>query len=261
MRSLTAFVDEMAMAGDFITGQVVRKTGLRDFMLSPYVGRVVYANPRTGKVTVQWPWGAEQESPVELVRDASEDLVPPLATHQLYPSYESEYHQNDTEHLKSIDKWRKTLASRIAARYNRIKMLEHIVTRYEERTKPIWRAACKAWHQKVSEIAAFQAIAVNFEPEFGTDAVRLTIANLYDLGRKLAIYYKDNNRRYKVTNREKASGKFTCPRCKTVLKPRTYRQGKKILLCQSCGFSISPKDLVHPGEPAQTDEQASVEIL
>jgi ribosomal protein L37AE/L43A len=239
MRDHKAFVDEMAIAGEFCTGDVVRKTGLRDFLLSPYVGRVVYSNTRTGKVTVQWPWGAEQESPVELVKDSSGDFVPPLLTNQYYSSYESEYHICSEQKDKEADKWRKTLASRI-------------VDKYETLTMPIWRAACKAWHNNISQIDAFYKLSNIFAEKFGTDTVRRTVSNLYGSGERLAIYYKDNKRRYRVTNKEKSSGRLMCPRCKSYLKPRTYRQGKRVFLCKQCGFTISPKDLIYPGvEPTQ----------
>jgi len=246
MRDRTAFVDEMAIAGEFQTGDVVRKTGLRDFLLSPYVGRVVYSNTKTGKVTVQWPWGAEQESPVELVLDSSGDFVPPMITNQYYPSYESEYYACSEQKDKDDAKWRKSLASNITSR---------IINKYETLTMPIWRAACKAWHNNMSQIETFQKLSGIFAERFGTDTVRRTIANLYGLGDRLAIYYKDNKRKYRVTNKEKSIGRLTCPRCKSPLKPRTYRQGKKVFLCKSCGFTISPKDLIYPGVISQESQE------
>lgn len=236
----TAFVDEMAVASEFCTGDVVRKTGLRDFLLSPYVGRVVYSNVRTGKVLVQWPWGAEQESPVELVKDSSGDFTPLMAVNQYYLSYESEYHTHSEQKDKEANKWRKSIASAI-------------VDKFEISTLPVWRAACKAWHHQLNELDAFQKISVVLASEFGTDTIRRTVSNLYGLGEKLAIYYKDNKRRYRVTNKEKTSGRLICPRCKSYLKPRTYRQGKKVFLCKQCGFTISPQDLIYPGAPQQID--------
>src|SRR5688572_460220 len=73
-----AFVDEVAASAAFSSGDVVRKTSMRDFVLSPYAGRVLYSSPKTGKVMVQWPWGSEQESPHELVKDLSGDYAPPI---------------------------------------------------------------------------------------------------------------------------------------------------------------------------------------
>lgn len=239
----TAFVDEMAIASEFHTGDVVRKTGLRDFLLSPYVGRVVYSNTRTGKVTVQWPWGADQESPVELVKDSSGDFIPPMAVNQYYSSYESEYHICTEQKDKEAAKWRKSLAS-------------NIIDKFEESTLPVWRAACKAWHHGLDQVDAFRRLSSAFSEKYGTDTVRRTVSNLYGLGERLAIYYgRDKKRGYKVTNKEKASGKFSCPRCRSNLQQRTYRQGKKVYLCRQCGFTISPKDLIYPGIGQQQVEQ------
>jgi len=225
-----AFVDEMALASEFGTDDVVRKTDLRDFVLSPYVGRVLYSNPRTGKVTVQWPWGVAQESPVELVRDLSGDFSPPMLVDQSYSSYESASWTFNSDTEKANEKWRKSIAS-------------SIVKKYELHTMPLWRAACKAWHFKLDEVEAYNKISAALHDEYWDDTIKKTIANLYNLGRHLAIYWKDNTRKYKVTKREKASGRKYCPRCKSELKPRIYRQGQKILTCKTCGFAISPEDL------------------
>ena len=226
----TAFVDERIMAGGFATGDVVRKTGLRDLLLSPYVGRVLYSNPETGKVAVQWPWGSEQESPVELVKDTSKDYVPPVGVDQSYSTWESSRHTHDEGTNESDSKWRKSVAS-------------SVVIRYEQRTLPIWRAACKAWHHGLEEFDAFKRINASLGADYGDDAIRITVANLYELGRRLAIYWGNKKRQYRVTQREKSSGATFCPRCKFKLKPRVFRQGQRVLQCKNCGFSIHPEDL------------------
>ncbi len=226
----TAFVDDQLIARDFNTGDVVRKAGIRDFVLTPYVGRVLYSNTDTGKVEVQWPWGAEIETASELIRDAS-NYYPPTGADQSYSTWEQSRNVNSPAVVKADEKWRKSLAARV-------------VHRYEERTIPLWRAACEAWHCGMPEVDAFVGMASAFGQEYGDDAVRITVANLYELGRRLAIYWKDQKRRYKVTQQEKASGKVSCPRCKGVMKPRTYRQGRRVMLCKTCGFTIHPKDLV-----------------
>jgi len=226
----TAFVDDQLYAREFNTGDVVRKAGLRDFVLTPYVGRVLYSNVDTGKVHVQWPWGAIEEPATELIKDAS-TFYPPPVMDQSYSTWEGSRNVNSPEVVKADDKWRSSLASRITQKY-------------EERTLPLYRAACEAWHCEMPEIEAYVKMAAVFGPEFGDDAVRITIANLYGLGRQVAIYWKDSKRRYKITQKEKASGKISCPRCKAMMKPRVYRQGRKVLQCDGCGFSIHPKDLV-----------------
>jgi hypothetical protein len=225
----TSFVDDQLIARDFNTGDVVRKAGLRDFVMSPYIGRVLYSNVDTGKVQVQWPWGAELETASELIRDTSEYFAPSQAD-QSYSTWEGARNINSKPVQKADEKFRKSLASRA-------------VDAYEDRTLPLWRAACEAWHCGMDEVETYFRMSSTFGPEYGQEAVRLTVSNLYELGRRVAIYWKNNKRRYKVTQQEKSSGKVSCPRCKGLLKPRVYRAGKKVLQCQDCSFVIHPKDL------------------
>lgn len=225
----TAFVDDRAAARGFSTGDVVRKSGTRDFVLSPYVGRVVYSNVDTGSVHVQWPWGEEQEQATLLVKDLSGDFSAPEPVASSL-TWEASRHVNGEAAGKADAKWRKSVAS-------------SVVDEYERRTLPLWRAACEAWHCEMPEVDSYLQMASVFGPEFGDDAVRITVSNLYGLGRRMAIYWKDQNRRYKVTQQEAKSGKVFCPRCKGNLKPRVFRQGEKVLACRSCGFSIHPSDL------------------
>lgn len=231
MQSRTAFVDERLLAGEYGTGDFVRKTGLRDFTLTPYIGRVLYSNVDTGKVQVQWPWGAEQENPSELVLTHDSHAIPPLLADQSYSTWEQSRNVDGKAMEKTDAKWRKSLASRV-------------VEQYEEKTSVLWRAACEAWHCQMPEIEAFMKMATVFGDEFGDDAVRLTVGNVYEAGRHLAIYWKDNGRKYRTTQQEQKTKKFSCPRCKGLLRPRTFRQGQKTLQCKSCGFNIHPQDLL-----------------
>lgn len=226
----TAFVDDQATARDFHTGDVVRKAGLRGFFLSPYVGRVVYSNVSTGTVQVEWPWGAEQESASDLVKDLSGHLAPTSATGS-YSTLELADNLDGKEVEKANAKWRKSVAARV-------------VEAYERRTLPLWRAACEAWHCQMPEMEAYIRMASVFGGEYGDDAVRLTVANLYEHGRRLAIYWANDKRQYRVTKKERTTGKLICSRCKSLLRPRVFTQGQRLLACKICGFAIHPKDLL-----------------
>lgn len=224
-----AFVDDQLAARQFNTGETVRKSGLRGFLLSPYAGRVLYSNADTGVVEVQWPWGAELEFASELVHDTSFELRPP-AYDQSYSTWEGSRNINDPETQDTDAKFRKSLAATIVADY-------------EQHTMPVYRAACRAMHEGLDEFEAFSAVAAEHGETFGQDAVRRTVANLFEAGRRMAIYWVDPKRQYRVTQKEKNVGVLSCPRCKGTLKPRVYRQGKRILACRQCGFTISPRDL------------------
>jgi len=236
MVSRIAFVDDVAAAKDFTSGDVVRKTDFRNFFPSPYAGRVVFVDYRNGTVQVQWPWGSEQMYPTELIRDLSGDVAPPASLDQTYSSWSQTRFENDVAALRADERWRKSLTA-------------SVVSKYESATVPVWRAACKAHFDGLDEVAAFMSVSSALSERFGDDAVRLTVANLYDAGREvpphLALYWKDKGRKYKVTQRERSMGKIRCPRCGAEgMKPRTYRANKKVLSCGGCGFSISPKDLI-----------------
>lgn len=243
MRVTTAFVDEVAMARGFTTGDIVRKSDNRDFVMSPYVGRVLYSDLATGKISVQWPWGEQQESPVELTKDVSKDYVPPMDVDQGYATWEKSRWTAGKEVEKADAKWRKKLSSRVADIWLHGTISQRVAAKYEQKTLPIWRDACHAWHCGAGEVEAFIGLDKRYSSEFGSDAVRLTVSNLYELGRRLALYWKDTKRRYKVTQREKTNGQVSCPRCKNELKPRVYRQGRRVLMCRTCGFTIHPIDL------------------
>lgn len=258
MWTRTAFVDDMQAAKDFATGDIVRRMGYREMLPGPFAGRVIYSNPYTGKVHVQWPWGAEEEPATELIRDLSGEVAANLAVDQIYSTWE-QAKLTDEDVARGVEnrwfeglldksrKWRKKLAASVPERS--ALLVPKIVSRYERRTRPLWRAACRAWYDGLDEMQAFRRLLSSHSPDFGVDAVRVTVANLYGLASspdpRFALYWKDHNRRYKVTQREQQLGKLRCPRCGQFrIKPRTYRQGKKILLCHNCGFSISPKDLI-----------------
>lgn len=247
-----AFVDDMQAAKDFASGDVVRKMGIQELVTAPYVGYVVYSNPRTGKVHVQWPWGAEEEAATSLIRDITGDVPPNSSLNQSYSTWEMARHINDPATLKADAKWRKGLASRVADKFVAADRILKIISAHERKTIPIWQAACHAYHHGIGEIETFRLLAAEFGEEYGLEAVRLTVANLWEAGRnpssREALYWKDGNRRYKVTKREKDSKKLTCPRCKGTMRPRTYRHGKRVLQCPKCGFSIAPKDLIWDAE-------------
>lgn len=251
----------MQAAKDFATGDVVRRMGYREMLPGPFAGRVIYSNPHTGKVHVQWPWGDEEEPATELVRDLSGEVAVNGALNSLYPTWESSRLINDGSTakndkkwfdglLKKDEKWRKQVAS---VGHDRLFRLARIIRAYEMRTRPVWATACKAWNDGLDEIAAFRHVAGIHATKFGLDAVRLTVSNLYGLAAnpdpRFALYWKDGGRKYKVTKREKDVGALNCPRCRGSLKPRAYRHQKKVLQCRGCGFTISPKDLVWDADP------------
>ena len=189
-----------------------------------------------------------------------------MALDQLYSTWESSRLINGESAMKADEKWRKGLlkkdekwrkqvAADVGVSPESAGRLARIAALYEDRTLPLWRAACKAWYDGFSAVGALRLLSVAHSDEFGSDAVRLTVSNLYEAAKSppshLALYWKDSGRKYKVTRRERHTGALTCPRCRGAMKPRTYRHQKKCLQCRGCGFAISPKDLLWDAEAAQ----------
>jgi hypothetical protein len=179
---------------------------------------------------VQWPWGAVSEPPAELVKVGSNDFLPPMKLDQSYSTWEKSKYTTSPEIEKDDTKWRKSVASTI-------------VRDFERETFPVYRAACQAFHSGTSEMDAIVKISSSLGSEYGYDVVRRTVGNLYGLSRRIAIYWKNSQRQYQVSQSERATGRLSCPRCAGKLASRRYRANRDIMQCRACGFSIHQRDL------------------
>ncbi len=224
----TAFVDDQELSHSFKTGDVVRKAGIRGLFLSPYSGRVIYSNTDLGIVHVQWPWGPEQEVASDLIKDTSETLAPPVIV-QEPNTWESTRFVDSDEQIREDKKWRKSISS--------------IVGKNERRIDNVIIQACKSFHHEFDDLESYMRLSSELYNEYSDDEIRSAISSVFDQASKVALYWGDSGRRYKTTQKERQTGFYTCPRCKGLLKPRTYRQGQRILLCRGCGFSIHPRDI------------------
>jgi len=228
----TAYVDDKLFAVEFRTGDTVRKSNIREFILTPFVGRVLFSNTDTGKVSVQWPWGAEQEDPTMLVKTATSEGLPPGSIDTSYDTWEKSRFTGDSASSKSDAKWRSSLASSIVSDFNK-------------QTASVRQAAELAIYEGLDEATAGSRISSVFADKYGADCVASVVADVYEGARRFAIYRKDSSRKYQVSRSERAAGHLRCPRCASGLKNRTYRQGQTIKQCRNCGFSIANDDLVY----------------
>lgn len=81
--------------------------------------------------------------------------------------------------------------------------------------------------------------------------------------KRVAMYWADRDRKYKMTKAEHECGKPSCPRCKDApaLKRcvfrRTEGQSERLLGCPQCMFLIHDTDIVNftPAESAALDEE------
>lgn len=229
----TAYIDEQQYAREFTTGDTVRKSSLRDFVLTPYVGRVLYSNPRTGRVSVQWPWGVESESPVELIKSISEQFMGPTQDTG-YSSYEAVVHTSDKNTEKDNLKFRRSIASA---------EIESIKEDFEDAILPTRIAVFKALYDGCTPDEAFDRVSSSVS-RVGLAAVQSEIETTYMDGHRLAIYRKKNSeRQYRMTRGEIETGRINCPRCASKLYDRRFRANRNVKQCRSCGFTIHSQDI------------------
>jgi hypothetical protein len=229
-----AFVDDQMLCKDFRTDDVVRKSSLRDYVLTPYSGRVLFSNPRTGKVAVQWPWGVESESPAELVKMENSYKLP-IQQNSGYDTYESATHTRNDDTKKANAEWRKSVASEIT---------ESLKRDFEASHKNVYHAACKQLHDDKSEKQAKEIIRLKFAATNGFDACDSIVGDVYGQGFRLALYWKAQQRRYQSTRREKATKRYSCPKCRELMKPLRYRFKEDLNHCGVCGFTIYGGDIL-----------------
>lgn len=227
----TAFVDDKLFAAEFRTGDSVRKSNIREFILTPFVGRVLFSNTDVGKVHVQWPWGAEQEDPTLLVKVATPENHPPQRIDTSYDTWEKARFTGDAQTEKDDKKWRSSLASQIALDW-------------QKHTRPVYNAACLAVYSGVDQSTASAKIASMFGAHHGPDEISQVVGDVFEGARRFAIYWKDSTRKYKATAREREGNYLSCPRCASKMKPRTYRHQQAIQQCRNCGFSIASEDII-----------------
>jgi hypothetical protein len=216
MTTRLSFTDEPLLARGFKKGDVVRK--IHPFFpgLSPYVGRVLASNSKTGTVWVQWAWGPEQESPSELVKksDTGFDTPPGEEVSQLYSSWET---RNASE---------------------------RIILSHKKNLSVLLPSIFLGFHRGSTKGRISSVVFEKFSDSFTRESVQEAVDDVFSLSHKIAIYWKDSKRKYKVTKREINSKRVICPRCKGLLKPRSYTHQNKLLSCKNCGFAIHPGDLI-----------------
>lgn len=224
-----AFVDDRLYAKEFRTNDCVRKTGLRDFVLTPYAGRVLYSNPDTGVVVVQWPWGAENNTPTELVHDKSGDWGLPMLD-QSYKTWESERYSGTEVSSQADSRWRKSLAATVHNDYLRS-------------VKPLYVACSRLVYDSISETQAPHYLS-NYRSRYGSTVINEVVKDVYSEAKRIAIKYTKSTNKYSVTAEEMEAG-LSCPRCSTSMGGQG--QIKKVMIqCPACGFTALMQTLQYP---------------
>lgn len=223
----TAYVDNRLLAQAFKPGDVVRRSELMDAFVTPYVGRVVFVNTGMGIIDVQWPWGREQEMPVELIKELSGDWAP--------PEFITDYSSWDMEaHLSPL------LSKRVAACYN-------------NKINKCYQCTCKALHYGAdieTALDVFDSASDGIEPEL------VNRLSSYIFGKpRHAIYYKASPRKYQMTKAEMKLRDPQCPKCRSAMKTARISKSEKVYRCSNheCKFMIHPNDVLKRTSPMPTD--------
>lgn len=217
----TAYVDNRYLAKQFKTGDVVRKTDLIDTFASAYVGRVIYSNPLTGVITIQWPWGAEQATPADIIKDQSNDIEAPL--------YFDDYSSYDKSSMMHT-----SIAQRVAAKYASC-------------AKTCYSCTCKAIHYGASKEVAlevFNRLSASLAAE-----TRDILYNRIFTDKRVALYYKSSPRKYQMSKGEEKRRTAACPKCKSVMRPAKISKNAHVFRCSNseCKFMIHPEDVLRRG--------------
>ncbi len=156
MKRRLSFIDDRALARQFSTGDVVRKPGSDGKFASPYSGSVIYSNTDIGTVSVQWPWGVEQEWASELIPDTSGDIIPPQI--------------NDSYSTWEMERYITTPKKRKASK---------IVKAFEDKTYPVYVEASRLHYNGLNQIDAFMGME-KYCSRYGSDVVRRTVSNIFN---------------------------------------------------------------------------------
>ena len=229
-------IDYWSLTRDFSVGDCVQKfIPGRSGDVSPYCGRVLAVLPRIGFLDVQWPFGAERESPEDLVRvnPKIQQYMPPEVTFSYYPG--AEVKRGSWSTMEVPQSFHRTLAS--------------------------------LWHKGLDEVQAYDQLWHRFSSHTDDKVLRREVALFYHVGSKFgelfwdrvsrdkaSMYWSSPGRQHRATKPEVESGRPACPRCKAPMRKTIYKMDEgaraRLFACPSCLYLIKSADIFGPdGSP------------
>lgn len=229
-------IDYWTLAKDFKPGDSVQRV-LPGQGVTPYTGRVQATLPGIGFVDVQWPFGSERVSPEELLRVDPQfgTYLPPSLNFSYFPGLDATKAAS-----KGAQMWRST-----------------------ELPPGFHKELAKAFNRGAGEIQAYDELWHRYASYSDDDAIRDEVAKFYrfasntlDLflsahAEKTAAYWTAQNRQYRATKSELASGCPNCPRCGSPMRKTTYKmaegQRMRLFACPQDLYLIRQRDILGPG--------------
>lgn len=239
-------IDYWKLTREFSQGDFVQKISVIDGDLSPYMGRVTAVHKGIGCLDVQWPFGNERVFPDDVVKvdPKFSRVLPPALLDQTYMTVE-------------IEKARKASSA---------------LWRTAELHPAVYVDLARYWHNRVSEVIAYDTLYRALEPNVNDDALRNEVSKFYrfasnaglllvqQLGEnqgfenKTAAYWVAQNRTYRATAEDIKAGKPNCPKCANKMRRATYKMHKgakaKVFACAKCLTLVDPESILGPdGNP------------
>lgn len=239
-------IDYWKLTREFSQGDYVQKLNVINGDLSPYMGRVTAVHRGLGCLDVQWPFGNERVFPDDVVAvdPKFSRVLPPALLDQTYMTVE-------------IEKARKAASA---------------LWKTAEFHPAVYVDLARYWHNRVSEVVAYDAIYRALEPNVNDESLRGEVAQFYRFAsnaglmlvqqvaerskfeNKTAAYWIAQNRTYRATGEDLKMGKPACPKCANRMRRATYKMHKgmkaKVFACPKCLTLIDPESILGPdGNP------------
>ncbi len=239
-------IDYWKLTREFSQGDYVQKINVITGDLSPYMGRVTAAFYGLGCLDVQWPFGNERVFPDDIVKvdPKFSRVLPPALLDQTYMTVE-------------IEKARKAAT-------------DHWKT--SSFPPAVYVDLARYWHNKVSEVIAYDTLYRALEPNVVDSALRDEVAKFYRFAsnaglmlvqqvaetqsfeNKTAAYWIAQNRTYRATGEDLKAGKPSCPKCANRMRRATYKMHKgqkaRVFACPKCLTLVDPESILGPdGNP------------
>lgn len=241
-------IDYWKLTREFSQGDFVQKINVISGDLSPYMGRVTAVHRGLGCLDVQWPFGNERVFPDDIVAvdPKFSRVLPPALLDQTYMTVE-------------IEKARKAATASALWRTASFQPAVYVdLARY--------------WHNRVSEVLAYDTLYRALEPNVADDQLRDEVSKFYRFAsnaglmfvqqvaesrsfeNKTAAYWIAQNRTYRATGEDLKMGKPACPKCANRMRRATYKMHKgmkaKVFACPKCLTLIDPESILGPdGNP------------
>lgn len=227
MRRRVAHIDYQKLAENFRRGDVVQKLDVRTNSGSTQmIGQVTAVLRGIGYCDVEFAHGNERVPVEELVR------INPEESDFLPPTVDTSYSSYDISKSRDEDGSSKQYS------YARPRYATELMVEYSRKLASLWQLTNRLAAEGNSEVQTYHRIASLHGDRLSDYEIKEAVKHIY------ALYWHGSGRVYRRSKDELRTGRNSCPKCKTPMKKRAYKQGGRLNVCSSCGFMVKDEDLV-----------------